>query len=53
MKRRIVRKLARCTINLCDWMMGYHGVLIQEAIIATVLTLPTMFLFMWSMIVMS
>lgn len=53
MKRRIVRKLARCTINLCDWMMGYHGVLIKEAVIASVVTIPTMLFFMWFMIVMS
>ena len=53
MKRRIIRKTARSIVNLCDWMMGYHGKLIRDAVQMIVLTTPAVFLFALFAIVMS
>jgi hypothetical protein len=53
MSRRMIRKVARFTVNLCDFMNGYYGKMIEDVVIAVVFGLPTMFFFMWFMIVMS
>lgn len=53
MKRRMIRKVARFTVNLCDWMMGYHGKLLGNAIKTFILTAPLLWLFMWFFIKMS
>ena len=37
MKKKVVKKVAKSVVNLCDWMMGYHGKLIVDCIHAVVL----------------
>lgn len=53
MTRRMIRKVARFTVNLCDFMNGYVGKMIEDAVIAVVFGLPTMFFFLWFTIKMS
>ena len=53
MKRKIIRTIARFTVNLCDYMNGYYGKLIEEALGMIAITTPTVFFLMWFMIVMS
>lgn len=47
-----VGKIAKWVVNLCDWMNGYHGKMIEEAINGVVM-IPILFFFMWFMIIMS
>jgi hypothetical protein len=53
MNSKIIGKVARFTVNLCDWMMGYHGKLLGNAIKTFILTAPLLWLFMWFFIKMS
>jgi hypothetical protein len=53
MTRRMIRKVARFTVNFCDWMNGYHGKLLEDAIKTFILTAPIMWFFLWFTIKMS
>ena len=53
MNSRIIGKVARFTVNLCDFMNGYHGKMIEQGIKGILLITPITLFFMWFMIVMS
>ena len=53
MKRKIIRRVAKNVVNLCDWMNGYHGKLIEDGIKIALMVTPMVFFTMWFAIVMS
>ena len=34
----MIRVIANNTVRFCDWMMGYHGSLIYQAVYASAIT---------------
>lgn len=37
----MIRRTATAVVNLCDWMIGYHGVIICQLVYASAVTIVT------------
>ncbi len=37
----MIRKTATAVVNLCDWMLGYHGVILGQLIYMAAVTSAT------------
>jgi hypothetical protein len=46
MNSRIIGRVARFTVNFCDWMNGYHGDMIEQGIKTFIVSAPLMWLFL-------